>query len=37
VPIRTDLGTITVHLALREAQPGKPNQPDEFVPLNLKI
>ena len=37
VPIKTELGDLVVHLALREAQPGKTNHPDEFVPLNLKI
>jgi len=35
VPLNTDLGCLTVHLALRESVPGKNNNPEDFVPLAI--
>ena len=35
VPFETDLGRMTVHLALRESMPGRNNNPEEFVPLAI--
>jgi chemotaxis protein CheX len=33
VPLESELGTITVHLALREKTPGQTHDPEEFISL----
>jgi chemotaxis protein CheX len=35
VPLDTEMGRMTVHLALRESVPGKNNNPEDFVPLAI--
>jgi chemotaxis protein CheX len=34
VPLNTQFGTLTVHLALRTKKQGESNNPDEFIPLS---
>jgi chemotaxis protein CheX len=33
VPLETEVGSMTVHLALRENQPGNPGNPEDFISL----
>ncbi len=36
IPLTTDLGDLTVHLALKESVPGLPNNLEDFVPLTVE-
>jgi chemotaxis protein CheX len=35
VPLSTEMGPMTIHLALREGTPGKVTRPDDFVKLTI--